>query len=439
MGFIKEFVGGITDSIGGTLADQWQDYYAPKANVPATAAVFQAVPKIVNNKRGQNGKGNTNIITNGSKILVPEGMALITMQDGAITGIIAEAGGYTFTSNNINSSSVFEGHDVISSFVKSSFEKFKFGGQLSTEQLAFYINLKEIPNNKFGTQSEIYWDDAYLGTQVGALARGTYTLKIIDPIIFIKNFVPVKYLQANSPVFDFADMSNDAGEQLFNEVITSLSSAFAYYTNDPNKGNRISRIQQDQVGFAKALAQAVERDYGWKSERGLEIVKTAIIGIEYDKDTQELMKEVKKADAFMGARGNARMQQKIADGLSKGNGNGANMMFMGMEINSAGNIMNQVQQMNTQSSYNPNFNQQQQQGYNQQQGNQNYNQGYQQQWNNQQNNINYNQQGYQQQAVQENTNQEDPVEKLLKMKKLLDAGAISQEEYDLVKSKILGV
>ena len=33
---------------------------------------------------------------------------------------------------------------------------------------------------------------------------------------------------------------------------------------------------------------------------------------------------------------------------------------------------------------------------------------------------------------------QDPTTKLLEMKKLLDAGAISQEEYDKVKAQILG-
>ena len=33
---------------------------------------------------------------------------------------------------------------------------------------------------------------------------------------------------------------------------------------------------------------------------------------------------------------------------------------------------------------------------------------------------------------------EDPTEKLMKMKQLLDAGAISQEDYDKVKAQILG-
>ena len=36
MGFIRAFKG----ALGGTFADQWQDYYIPRPNVPATAALF---------------------------------------------------------------------------------------------------------------------------------------------------------------------------------------------------------------------------------------------------------------------------------------------------------------------------------------------------------------------------------------------------------------
>ena len=57
-------------------------------------------------------------------------------------------------------------------------------------------------------------------------------------------------------------------------------------------GNRISKIQGDQIGFAKAMSQAVEDAYQWKRERGLEIVKTAILAIEYDEDTKAFMSDV---------------------------------------------------------------------------------------------------------------------------------------------------
>jgi len=355
MGFIKAFTG----ALGGTFADQWKDFYMPRQDVPATAALFQAVPQGQNAGRGENTKGNENIISNGSKIIVPEGTALITIQDGAITGMIAEPGGFIFNSEDPNSQSMFAGDGIFGQTLKQTWEKVKFGGQPGSQQLAFYINLKEIPNNKFGTQSEIYWDDAYFGTQVGCVTRGTYTLKIVDPLLFVKNFVPSQYLQPGAPVFDFADMDNAAGEQLFNEVVGTLSAAFSNYTNDPSKGNRISKIQGDQIGFAQAMAQAVEEAYQWKSSRGLEIVKTAILAIEYDEDTKALMSDVKKADALSGARGNAFMQQAAARGMQAAGetGGGAGMAFMGMGMQATGGMMGTMQQQPTQSTYQPAFNQ----------------------------------------------------------------------------------
>lgn len=396
MGFIKAFTG----ALGGTFADQWKDFYVPRADVAGTAALFQAVPQSQNNGRGENYKGNENIISNGSKIVVPEGMALITLQDGQITGLIAEPGGFEFRSNDPASQSMFAGDGIFAQTIKSTWEKVKFGGQPGSQQLAFYVNLKEIPNNRFGTQSEIYWDDAFFGTQVGAITRGTYTLKIVDPLLFVKNFVPAKYLQPNAEVFDFADMDNDAGVQLFNEVVGSLSAAFSNYTNDPTKGNRMSKIQADQIGFAQSLSAAVEDGYRWKTDRGLEIVKTAILAIEYDEDTKELMKDVKKADALAGARGNSFMQQAVARGMQAAgeNGGASGMAFMGMGVNAAGGVMGGMQQPNNPSTYNPGFGAQAQQ-----------------------------------------QTQEDPTEKLLNAKKLLDAGAITQEDYDKLKTQILGI
>ena len=221
MGFIKAFTG----ALGGTFADEWKDFIIPRSDATATSGIFHAIRKGTDSGRGSNTKGSENVITNGTKIVVPEGTALITMQDGMITGCITEPGGFIYQSNDPNSQSFLAGNGLGKS-LKASWERFKFGGIPASEQMAVYVNLKEIPGNRFGTQSEIFWDDAFLGTQVGAITRGTYSLKITDPILFVKNFVPAEYLRPDSPVFDFADMDNVAGEQLFNEVVGSLSSAF---------------------------------------------------------------------------------------------------------------------------------------------------------------------------------------------------------------------
>ncbi|MEG2578816.1 MAG: hypothetical protein RSA54_13925, partial [Glutamicibacter sp.] len=45
--------------------------------------------------------------------------------------------------------------------------------------------------------------------------------------------------------------------------------------------HRMLCLQQDSLGFAQSLSAAVEQGYQWKSDRGLAIVKTAIVSIEY--------------------------------------------------------------------------------------------------------------------------------------------------------------
>ena len=110
MGLLQAVAG----SIGGTLADQWKDFYTVPDGLPATAALFAAVPRGTNAGRGSNTKGSSNIISNGSKIVVPEGYGLLLFQDGRITGLAAEPGGYEWRSDDLNSKSIFAGDDLVS-------------------------------------------------------------------------------------------------------------------------------------------------------------------------------------------------------------------------------------------------------------------------------------------------------------------------------------
>jgi len=393
MGFIQAFTGALS----GSFADQWQDFIQPQTGVPATAGLFPAINVRQNAGRGENTKGSTHIISNGSKILVPDGCALVMMQDGAVTALITEPGGFIYQSDDVNSQSIFAGDGIFAPILKQTWERFKFGGQPSSNQQVFYVNLKEIPGNRFGTQSQIYWDDSYLNAQVGVLTRGIYSLRIVDPILFIKQFIPANILMSGQ-MFDFADIDNPAGEQLFTEVVGSLAAAFSTYCNDPSKGNRITKIQGDQIGFAQSLSAAVEENYRWKSDRGLEIVKVALVSIEYDADTLALLSDVKKADALSGRRGNSFMQQSVARGFQAAgenpSGGGAmGMGFMGMGMGAVGNSMV----------------------------------------------------GLQQQApavapvVAPVPAAEDPYAKLIALKGLLDQGIITQADFDAAKNKVLGL
>ncbi|RVT50825.1 SPFH domain-containing protein [Rubrivivax albus] len=392
MGLIQAAKG----AIGGMLADQWLDFFTVPGGLPPTAALFAAVPQGTNAGRGSNTKGSSNIITNGSRIVVPEGYGLLLMQDGAITAFVAEAGAYEWRSDDLQSQSIFSGGGLFDALIRQSWERFKFGGQPGAQQAAFFVSMKELPDNRFGTQSEIYWDDGYLNAQVGALTRGSYTLQIVDPIRFVKSFVPASYLQPGQ-VFDFTDMDNAAASQLFNEVVSSLAPAFSLYTNDPGKGNRITRIQQDSIGFAQSLSDAVERAYRWQSDRGLVIVKTAIVSIEYDANTRELLKTVQRADALAGARGNSNLQASVAAGMQAAGENAGpgGIMGMGIAAGSMGGLAGLQQPVAPAPAVAP--------------------------------------------AAAATPAADDPIARLTRAKQMLDAGLITQADYDAVKAKALGL
>lgn len=393
----------VTGAIGGTLADQWLDFFGVPDGLPPTAALFPAVRKGENAGRGANDRASDGVISNGSKIVVPEGYGLVLMQDGAFTGFAAQPGGYVWDSDESASQSVFSGGGLVDALIKQSWERFKFGGRPSSQQTALFVALKELPNNKFGTQSEIYWDDAFLNTQVGAVTRGTYTLRITDPLTFIRNFVPADVISGQA-IFDFTDIDNPAGEQLFNEVVGSLAPAFSMYTNDPAKGNRISRLQQDSVGFAQSLSAAVEENYRWRTDRGLEIVKTAIISIEYDENTRELLKNVQRADALSGSRGNSNLQASVAAGIESAGENAGPGGLIGMGMATGGMGLGGLQQPTAQAPAAP-----------------------------------AQPAAAAAPAAPAAPAADDPVAVLKRAKEMLDAGLITQADYDAAKAKALGL
>ncbi len=407
MGFIKAFAGALS----GTFADQWKDYYMPRAGVSETAAIFQAVPQAQNNGVGENTKGFNNIISNGSKIVVPEGTALITIQDGGITGFIAEPGGYEFRSNDPNSQSIFAGDGILSPLIKSSWEKVKFGGQPGSQQTAFYVNLKEIAGNKFGTPETIYWNDSFLETKAGGMARGSYSIKIVDPLLFVKQYVPVKYLQPGAPTYDFADMDNESANQLFDEFVATIPAAVTKASIDArdNAMDTMDYIQVNKSKFSVVMDAELETEHKWSTERGIKVDNINML-INYDQATQELLAEVRTDDKEI--RKAKRMGSAYSDNMAgmmaaasgeamknaASNENGAMMGFMGMNMaqQQGANMLGAVSNMQPQ-------------------------------------------QPAPQQPAPAQQAAEDPTEKLLNAKKLLDAGAITQEDYDKLKSQILGI
>ena len=151
MGIFRAF----KDSIASTFADQWKEI--------VTAGIFDehtlvapGILKLRDNGRGTNNPSSEGIISNGSKIFVPENTAAVVFNQSAIENIVTIPGGYEYLDGD---ESVFNGDGLIKPITKQIRKRFGFGGISSDSKQIAFINLREIRNIKFGTAgAQVYHD-----------------------------------------------------------------------------------------------------------------------------------------------------------------------------------------------------------------------------------------------------------------------------------------
>ena len=174
MGLIKAVVG----SVGGTLHDQWKDY------IKCEDLGNDVLMRKVTTKNG--------IISKDSAIQVAPGQIAVIFQSGKILDATAEDGIYTFDESS--SPTFFAGQ--FGAVFKEMWNRFTYGGGTSKEQAVFYINAKEILDNKFGTPAPIPYQDwshpipnqmtgEMTPLRVEVKCFGKYTFTINDPAVFM--------------------------------------------------------------------------------------------------------------------------------------------------------------------------------------------------------------------------------------------------------------
>ena len=80
MGLIKAAIG----ALGGTLADQWKEFFYCDA-IDSNVLVVKGQKRT--SSRSSNTKGNDNIISNGSGIAVADGQCMIIVEQGKIVEV----------------------------------------------------------------------------------------------------------------------------------------------------------------------------------------------------------------------------------------------------------------------------------------------------------------------------------------------------------------
>lgn len=324
MGLVSAAVG----AGGGTLADQWIDFFTAPAFDEQTL-VSPGVFQERNNGRGSNRRASTNIVSDGSRVVVPENTAVIVTDGGGIVSVSAEPGYFVFRNDGMPS--LFAGSGFRNSLISQSWERIKFGGQPGQQQLIYFINLRESRNQKFGTPGALPYKDFSLvsdgDSQVPVLrlkARGQYTVRIVDPICFFRNFLP-----ANVRSYSLAD--NAANSQLTQEFITTFQAALQTLSRSTD----IASLAAHGPELAKALTNEGGPGGSWVERFGLEVVGVSISAIEYDQASLELMDKYNKGVLLGGGVGNAYAQATVADSalaMAEGGEGGSGLIGLAMGL-----------------------------------------------------------------------------------------------------------
>jgi len=316
MGIVRAFTG----AIGGTFADQWKDIITA-GHFDEHTVVSPGVFKQTNNGRGSNSYGSNGLISNGSKIFVPENTAAFIFSQSGIEKIITTPGGYEYQNGQ---KSIFNGEGITGSILNQVKERIAYGGQTSDQKRIAFVNLREIRDIKFGTRGPLVYNDLFYGTDLEILAYGTFSLKIIDAKKFIKNYVP-----ANITYYSFDDQN--VRTQILSEFIQSFTIAL----NSMSTIYRISQLPSQANEIANNISDTDSNAGTWKERFGFELAKIGIENIEFSPESRELVKQyssnkmnIKAYEDISQKSSNIAAQQKIAQGIQdNGLGDGAGMIF----------------------------------------------------------------------------------------------------------------
>ncbi|MFI3173277.1 MAG: SPFH domain-containing protein [Eubacteriales bacterium] len=330
MGLIK----AISGAVSSTLADQWKEYFMCEA-IDKDVLMVKGVKKTGSNS--SNTKGSDNIISNGSVIAVADGQCMLIVEQGKVVEVCAEPGAFTYDSSS--EPSIFYGslgESIINSF-KTVGKRFTFGGDVGNDQRVYYMNLKEILANKYGTATPVPFRvvDNNIGLDIDIAIRcnGEYSYKITDPILFYTNVCGNVSVQYDRSEID---------SMLKTELMTALQPAFAKISD---MGIRYSSLPGHTEELSTALNEILSAK--WKDLRGLEIVSFGVNSVSAPKEDEDMIKELQRTAVYRNANmAAARMADAQAEAMVAAAGNegaGAMMGFMGMNMAQNAGGMNATQ------------------------------------------------------------------------------------------------
>lgn len=309
------------NSVSSTLGDQFKEF-----------VTCPAIEKDVLIQRGivNHGKGNSNpsegIISNGSGIVVPKGMAMMIVDNGEVVEFTAEAGTYTFDKST--EPSIFTGElgKSIIDTIKTIGKRITYGGQTARDQRVYYVNTLVIAGNKFGSpQPKKITDEKYGMLEVTFF--GEYAFQVVDPVLLVQNVIG-----ANPK--DTLTYGEIIGSQLKSKFVEQFTQAVSVVM----RKNKVSFGDMGLYGSDISEEMNHVLDDSWKSKYGLVITDVAIGDINLTEASMQRVNKVDDASIFSNKDlQSGLMASATADAMkaAASNENGAMMGFAGMNMASS--------------------------------------------------------------------------------------------------------
>ena len=326
MGLIKAGMG----ALGGTLADQWKEFFYCDA-LDKEVLVVKGQKRT--GGRSSNTRGNDNIISNGSGIAVADGQCMIIVEQGKIVEVCAEPGEFTYDSST--EPSIFSGS--LGESIKETFrtigKRFAYGGDTGKDQRVYYFNIKEIMDNKFGTPNPVPFRvvDSKIGLDVDVSIRcsGVYSYMIADPLLFYTKVcgnVEKEYTR------------EEIDSQLKTEFISALQPAFGKLSDLELRPNQ---IVSHNTELEEAMNAALSTK--WGELRGLKVVSIALGSVTLPPEDAEMIKQLQRTAVLQNPNmAGATLVGAQADAMKAAASNSAGAMTgfmgMGMAMNAGGGM-----------------------------------------------------------------------------------------------------
>ena len=328
MGLIK----ALASSVSSGLGDQFKEF----VTCPSVDKNVLIVRGEVSHGDG-NKKPSEGVISNGSRITVPQGWAMMLVDNGKVIEFSSEPGEYTY--DNSSEPSIFYGDlgKGILDSIKTIGSRITFGGQTARDQRVYYVNLLNVLGNKFGSpQPKKITDEKYGIIEVTFF--GEYAYKVDDPIALVGNV-----LGANAK--DVVTFDEVMGSQLKNEFVEQITKAITEVM-------RLKKVSFGDIGlYGSDISDKMNEilNISWKEKYGIIVTDVAMGDINVTEASMERINKIDDANIFSDAKlQSGLMATASAEALKNAasNDNGAMMGFAGMNLagNTAAGLMNAANQ-----------------------------------------------------------------------------------------------